>query len=110
MINNILVLGQKCSGKTHFIHTLLKIKMKPTITIGADMYPYIISEKNKMYLWDVGNGLYYNEIIISLLVKVSTIIIIENEKSTDFINKTMEIRTEQNEINRCLMKIYGFRC
>ena len=34
----------------------------------------------------------------------------EKEVRYDFINKTMEIRTEQNEINRCLMKIYGFRC
>ena len=34
----------------------------------------------------------------------------EKEVIYDFINKTMEIRTEQNEINRCLMKIYGFRC
>ena len=89
MLNNILILGPKCSGKTIFIHTLLEIEMKPTITIGADLYCYNSLKKNKMYLWDVGNGLYYNEIISSLLIKTNTIIIIENNKSTDFINKTI---------------------
>lgn len=34
----------------------------------------------------------------------------EKEVRYDFIKQTMDIRTEQNEINRCLMKIYGFRC
>lgn len=34
----------------------------------------------------------------------------EKEVRYDFIKQTMDIRTEQNEINRCLQKIYGFRC
>lgn len=89
MYNNILILGPKCSGKTIFIYTLLKINMKPTITIGADLYCYNSLKKNKMYLWEVGNGLYYNEIINSILIKINTIIIIENKKTTDFINETI---------------------
>ena len=89
MINNILVLGPKCSGKTSFIYTLLKIKIIPTVTIGADMYVYKYSNTKKIYLWDIGNGLYYNEVINPLLIKVNTIIIIENKKNIDFIKKTI---------------------
>ena len=89
MKNNILILGPKCSGKTTFMHTLLNIKPKPTITIGADMYCYKYSYNNKIIFWDIGNGLHYKEIIYSLLVRVDTIIIVENNNTIDFISKTI---------------------
>lgn len=89
MKNNIFILGPKCSGKTTFIHTLLNIKTKPTITIGTDMHCYKYSDNNKIIFWDVGNGLHYREIIYSLLVRVNTIIIVENSNTIDFISETI---------------------
>lgn len=89
MKNNILILGPKCSGKTTFIHTLLNIKTKPTITIGTDMHCYKYSDNNKIIFWDVGNGLHYREIIYSLLVRVDTIIIVENSNTINFISETI---------------------
>jgi len=89
MKNNILILGPKCSGKTTFMYTLLNIKPKPTITIGSDMYCYKYSDNNKIIFWDIGNGLHYKEIIYSLLVRVDTIIIVENSNTIDFISETI---------------------
>ena len=89
MKNNILILGPKCSGKTTFMHTLLDIKNKPTITIGTDMFCYKYSNNNKIFFWDVGNGLHYKELIYSLLTKVDTIIIVEDNNTIDFINQTI---------------------
>ena len=87
MKNNILILGPKCSGKTTLMHTLLNIKSKPTITIGTDIYCYKYFDNNKIIFWDIGNGLYYREIIYSLLIRVDTIIIVENSNTIDFINE-----------------------
>ena len=89
MKNNILILGPKCSGKTTLMHTLLNIKTKPTITIGTDMYSYKYSDNNKIIFWDIGNGLHYKDIIYSLLIRVDTIIIVENSNTIDFISETI---------------------
>tara|TARA_B100000575_G_scaffold155872_1_gene124405 strand:+ start:494 stop:955 length:462 start_codon:yes stop_codon:yes gene_type:complete len=96
MKSNILILGPKCSGKTTFIYTLLNIKKKPTITIGADMFCYKYSNNNIIYFWDIGNGLHYTEIIYSLLSKVNTIIIIENNNTIDFISQTISFINNYN--------------
>ncbi len=96
MKNNILILGPKCSGKTTFMHTLLNIKNKPTITIGTDMFCYKYSNNNKIYFWDVGNGLYYKQLIYSLLTKVNTIIIIEDNNTLDFIKQTISFIDNYN--------------
>ena len=84
-MNNILVLGPSYSGKTTFINTLFKIKNKVTTTIGIDLYLYNISNTKKIYFWDVGNGLYYDKILKSLIPKINILIIIQNNKSINFI-------------------------
>ena len=99
MKNNILILGPKCSGKTTFMYTLLDIKNKPSITIGTDMFCYKYSNNNKIYFWDIGNGLHYKELIYSLLTKVDTIIIVEDNNTIDFINQTILFINNYNKKN-----------
>lgn len=76
---NILITGLKSVGKSTFIHTYLNILSKPLITIGIDLYKYVLNKYNKsykVYLWDTGDGLYYLNIIESILKKMNIIIII----------------------------------
>lgn len=98
MNKNILILGPKCSGKTTFIYTYLNNNKTPCITIGADIY-----NCDDLYLWDTGSGLYYKDIINSLIKKINIIIIINNNKNTNFIYDVLNYIQKNDNIKHIII-------
>ena len=116
MYKNILLLGPKCSGKTTLIYTLLKKITQPNITIGVELYTkelYINNEEVKLCLWDAGNGLYYMDMIQSILnasSKLKTIMIIINKEDIEFINNVLVFIKKYNYNIRNIFVILNNMC
>ena len=102
---NIIVLGERCVGKSLFIHNYLynnkNVDNIPP-TIGVDYYKKIFYHDNNTYLfkiWDTGNGLLYKNILDFYFKSSSIFIIIVKNKDYKFIKDVFDIIHTDDKIN-----------
>ena len=95
-IENILVVGERLSGKSKFVNNYIHNNTKPYIaqtTIGVEFFKKSVNIKNKSYLlrlWDSGSGLLYSNILDYYFTMCNTLILITRDKTTGFIKELYE--------------------
>lgn len=104
---NVIILGESCSGKTTFINNYLN-NTTITPTIGVDFYKIKFEYNSNQYLirlWDSGAGLRYKNILIDYLEKSLIYVIIQNNKTYDFIYNVLNL--QQNKYPQYIIIIYN---
>jgi len=95
-IENILVVGERLSGKSKFVNNYIHNNSRPytsQTTIGVEFFKKSVSIRNKNYLlrlWDSGSGLLYSNILDYYFTMCNTLIVITRDKTTGFIKELYE--------------------
>ena len=98
---SIILLGNRCVGKTTFINNILNKSITNTPTIGVDFYKLGFNYNNKQYklrIWDSGCGLTYKNILSDYLKNSLIYVIIETTLNIDFIYNICNILLNYDKI------------
>jgi GTPase SAR1 family protein len=104
--SSIILLGNRCVGKTTFINNILNKTITDIPTIGIDYYKLGFNHNNKHYklrIWDSGCGLTYKNILLDYLKLSLIYVIIENTITTDFIYNICNTLLDYDKINHIII-------